>query len=338
MPGLRLGGGGDADEAACLLLGEDDAAHVRRLALEARGVDVDDRELRVRVLRRHGRHRVAHQEADGDDEVIALLGRRREIGDVVRGALRDQRPAIDAVLRLRLLQALVGERVEALVVEAADVRDHRDLHRRARGRVGRLARRRIGRRAAARGHEGEHDREDGRSTISAAARGASNLLLPEDAHVFNPLLLGDPFQELLARAQPCSASGSAAVEPFLDRCPQILGERRVALLDLPEIALEQRDQPHRGDGHDRGGAPSRREERDLAEHVALRRGRRSARRHGTRRRFLARRRRTRGRSRPRPRARLPRRPRARPRGPATTARSRSHRAPRRARCCGCGRD
>ena len=160
---LRLGRSGDADEAARLLLGEDDAAHVRRLALESRGVDVDDRELRVRVLRRHGRDRVAHQEADGDDEVIALLGRGREVRDVVGGALRDQRPALDAVLRLRLLQALVGERVEALVVEAADVRDHRDLHRRARGRVGRLARRRIRRRAAAGGHEGEHDRECGRS-------------------------------------------------------------------------------------------------------------------------------------------------------------------------------
>ena len=50
--------------------------------------------------------------------------------------------------------------------------------------------------------------------------------------------------------------------------PQVLGERRVALLDLPEIALEQRDQAHRGDRDDGGGAAARREERDLAEHIS----------------------------------------------------------------------
>ena len=160
----RLGRGSHAGEAACLLLGEDDAANVCRLALEARGVDVDDRELRVRILRRDACDRVAHQETDGDDEVVALLGGRREVRDVVGGALRDQRAALDPVLRLRLLETLVGERVEPLVVEAADVRDQRDLDR---GRLG------LGRR---RGGDDEEEPQPAATTARATARMAMNVV------------------------------------------------------------------------------------------------------------------------------------------------------------------
>ena len=253
----RLGRGSHAGEAACLLLGEDDAANVCRLALEARGVDVDDRELRVRVLRRDAGDRVAHQEPDGDHEVVALLGGRREIRDVVGGALRDQRAALDPVLRLRLLEALVGERVEPLVVEAADVRDQRHLDR---GRLG-LGRRRRGRRrggAAAGGHDGESDCEEGDARRSRARNHRSCF---PGLRSFNlaRFAAGTP-----AAFVPADDGGSAlvghcraTVEPFLHGRPQVLRERRVALLDLPEIALEQRDQPHRRDGDDGRGAAAR---------------------------------------------------------------------------------
>src|SRR3954451_11540619 len=133
---LRRGCRIDTCEAAGLLLGEDDAADVLRLALEARRVDVDDRELRLRVLLCNLGNRVAHEEADGDDEVVTGLGSRRKVRDVVRRALRDEDPALDAVLALGDLEAVVRKRVEALVVEATDVRDHGHLQRRCRLMLG----------------------------------------------------------------------------------------------------------------------------------------------------------------------------------------------------------
>ena len=123
---LRDRRGGDAGEAPCLLLGEQDAARVLRLALERGRRVVDDRELRVREPLRDGRHLVGHQEPDADDEVVAPRP-RREVRDVVGGALREEDAAVDAQLLLGVLQALVRERVEALVVQAADVGHERDL-------------------------------------------------------------------------------------------------------------------------------------------------------------------------------------------------------------------
>src|SRR6478752_5869941 len=126
--GLGRGRSCDTGEAPCLLLGEHDATDVLRLALEAGRVDVDDRELNLRVLLRDLGDRITHEEADRDHEVVAL-GTSREVRDVVRAALRDEDATLDAVLALRDLEAVVRERVEALVVQAADVGDERHLER-----------------------------------------------------------------------------------------------------------------------------------------------------------------------------------------------------------------
>ena len=60
-------------------------------------------------------------------EVVLLLGQRRQVRDVVGVRLRDQHAALDAELLFGVLQALVGQRVERAVVEAADVGDEADL-------------------------------------------------------------------------------------------------------------------------------------------------------------------------------------------------------------------
>ena len=104
-------------------------------------VDVDDREVRLRILLRDLRDRGRLVEADGDDEVRALPRGLREVRDVGlrrRGLVDD---AVDPELLLRPLQALIGELVEAVVVELVDVRDQDDeclraraARRRSRGR------------------------------------------------------------------------------------------------------------------------------------------------------------------------------------------------------------
>ena len=52
-----------------------------------------------------GSGRVGHQEPDRDDQVVVLLGQRRQVRDVVGGGLRRQDAALDAELLLGSLQA-----------------------------------------------------------------------------------------------------------------------------------------------------------------------------------------------------------------------------------------
>src|SRR5215208_1822161 len=153
-----------SDEVAGLVLLEQQAVDVRGLALHQGLRVVDDREVRVRKLLGDGLHRLGHQEADADDEVVLLLGQGREVRHVVRVLARRQNAALDAELRLGPLEALVGELVERAVVEAADVGDETDLDllglRRGLGAAAAAARRFVIR-AAAHGHEAaESERED----------------------------------------------------------------------------------------------------------------------------------------------------------------------------------
>ncbi len=90
---------------------------------------VDDRELRVRERLRNRRELLGHEEADADDQVVALACRRRQVRDVVGGLLRDEDAALDAELLLRVLETLIGEEVERAVVEPADIGHERDLDR-----------------------------------------------------------------------------------------------------------------------------------------------------------------------------------------------------------------
>ena len=140
-----------AGEVADLLLLEDQALDVLRLAGEVAVGDVDDRELRVGKLLRDLRDRVGLVEADGDDEVGVLARRGREVRDVRlgRGGLVDG--AVDAEIPLRLQQALVGELVEAVVVQLVDVGDEDDERLPARGRRACCCRCRSSRRSRPRG-------------------------------------------------------------------------------------------------------------------------------------------------------------------------------------------
>src|SRR5439155_14948053 len=131
---LRPQPGRVPDEVPGLLLLEEQTLDVLRLVLERRDVDVDDRELRVRELRRHGIHRVSHQEADADRDPGTRADARRQVRDVVGRRLRLNDTTLDAGL-LRGQEADVGEVVERLVVQAADVgHETRAERRRPRGR------------------------------------------------------------------------------------------------------------------------------------------------------------------------------------------------------------
>ena len=59
------------------------------------------------------RDRVGHQEADRDDQVVALTCRRRQVRDVVGVALRDEDAPCDAELPLRVLETLVREALKS---------------------------------------------------------------------------------------------------------------------------------------------------------------------------------------------------------------------------------
>ena len=65
--------------------------------------------------------RVLHLEPDREDDVVARLREARKVGRVVARRLRLLDLDIRAELLLRLLQPLVGHRVERAVVYAADV-------------------------------------------------------------------------------------------------------------------------------------------------------------------------------------------------------------------------
>ena len=75
----------------------------------------------------------------------------------------------------------------------------------------------------------------------------------------------DPDDALVAFVGPGGAFRSTVVP---SRSPAVLGEHRVPAPRFPQIALEQRDQAHQGNGDDGRGTPTRRQECDLAEHVA----------------------------------------------------------------------
>ena len=98
-------------------------------------VDVDDRELRVREEMRSRVDRLRFGEADADYEVVAAARERGQVRDVFGVGRGQAHVELDAELRLRLLHALVGEVVEAAVVQAADVRDEAHLERLPRGGV-----------------------------------------------------------------------------------------------------------------------------------------------------------------------------------------------------------
>src|SRR5690349_14241706 len=133
-----------ADEVTGLVLLEQQAVDVLRLRLHRGLRVVDDRELGVRELVGDGLHRLGHQEADADHEVVLLLRQRREVRHVVRVLRRRDGATLDAQLLLGPLEALVGELVERAVVEAADVGDETDLDllglRRGLGAAGSTAR------------------------------------------------------------------------------------------------------------------------------------------------------------------------------------------------------
>src|SRR5262249_35106596 len=74
-----------ADQIADLLLFEEEADDVLRLALEVALIDVDDCEVRVREPLCRRRDRVALREPDANDQVISKTRERDHVGDVLRG-------------------------------------------------------------------------------------------------------------------------------------------------------------------------------------------------------------------------------------------------------------
>ena len=125
-----LGQGGRVPgEVPDLLLLEEQPDDVLRLAGEARLVDVDDLELRVREPRRGLRDRVALREADADDQVVVLADERRHVRDVVGGGRGLKHASLDAELPLGSLEAVVRELVEATVVQLPLVGQQPDLDR-----------------------------------------------------------------------------------------------------------------------------------------------------------------------------------------------------------------
>src|SRR5690348_1587950 len=76
-------------------------------------------------------------EADADHQPVAVLRGRLEVRETLVRRFRDEGAALDAELGLRTLEADIGEMVEALVVETADVGHHRDLLGADRPRLGR---------------------------------------------------------------------------------------------------------------------------------------------------------------------------------------------------------
>src|ERR1700687_72439 len=90
---------------------------------------VDDREVDVGELAGHSADGLLHEEADRDHEVVVLGGEVGQVGNVVVTALRLDDAGLELELGLGLLEAQVGEVVEALVVEAADVGDQADVVR-----------------------------------------------------------------------------------------------------------------------------------------------------------------------------------------------------------------
>src|SRR5215831_17979574 len=87
-PTLLLEPGEIADEIPRLLLLEQQAEQVLRLAGLGRLVDVDDREVRVRKALRGGGDRLRLREADADRQLVALARKGRQVWDVILRRLR----------------------------------------------------------------------------------------------------------------------------------------------------------------------------------------------------------------------------------------------------------
>ena len=102
------------------MLVEDDRAHVRLLDHH-----VDDGEVGVGELRRHGLHRRAVGEAGDDDRVVAALGEAAQRLLALGVVLQLELLVGDAGLGLEALGALEGGLVERAVELAAEVEDDR---------------------------------------------------------------------------------------------------------------------------------------------------------------------------------------------------------------------
>ena len=151
LAGLGQLGGEDAGGVAGLVLGEDEAGVVRRGVLLRLGL-VDTDELDVRRTLRGSRGGVGHEEADGDDGVVLLVGELLDVRRVVLGV-----GGLD-VLRLGAgdglhgsLDAFPGGLVEGLVVDLAGVGDQADAEDGCVGAVAVVARRARGAGAGAGG-------------------------------------------------------------------------------------------------------------------------------------------------------------------------------------------
>ena len=121
-----------ANHGACVLLLEEERLDVGVLEVSELGVGacaVDDREVHLGELPRHGADGLLHEEADSDHEVVVLGGEVGQVRHVVIAALRLDHAGLELEFGFRLLEPEVGEVVEALVVEAADVGDQADVVR-----------------------------------------------------------------------------------------------------------------------------------------------------------------------------------------------------------------
>src|ERR687893_645501 len=114
----------DAGEVRALLLPEDEVDYV----LGVLNHGVDDGVLDVRVLRRDLGEVLGHEEADGEDRVVAVVRELGEVVGVVGRGRRLQVPALDPEALLGGLHALVGRVVEPMVSQAADVEHQRRLY------------------------------------------------------------------------------------------------------------------------------------------------------------------------------------------------------------------
>ncbi len=120
--GLALERGGGADEERALLLGEHERRHVRRPRRPSRrcakaGVGVGGRRLGDRVT---------EEEADAEDEVVALVDETLHALGAVAVAGRGGLAGGDAEFGLGLVESGGGGVVERLVATAGDVVDHAD--------------------------------------------------------------------------------------------------------------------------------------------------------------------------------------------------------------------
>src|SRR5207244_3100765 len=97
--------------------------------------EVDDREVRVGKGLRGLVRRIAHQEPVRDDDVGAVTAAALEVRNVIRVLVRLDDSRLDAELRLRLVEPLRRQLVEAVVVQATDVGDETRLDLLSTGRL-----------------------------------------------------------------------------------------------------------------------------------------------------------------------------------------------------------